>query len=491
MRNTPTILLLTLLAFTTLLLPCQAQHTLPRHRAYEWSRLSLDDLKGDIRVPVIFVGFAEAGSDNETKVSAANQKTWLTRLNTSSSANHMGQNGSVNDYFRAQSYGATNVTFETVGSYTATGKAEDYAAKNGGIARLAIASITDADWTRYDANGDGEVECVLLIYAGHADGDDNASRQVVRSIYPHQDWLQQSTGSRLLLPATGEGQKMYAQSYVWTNDLRNGSSTGVDATNTVCHELAHGIFDLPDYYHGLVSYMGQYDAMCYGSRQTLYGSATNHCCDLSAFNRMYLGWLTPYELTEPCHVKLQPLSQQPEACVIFDPQDANHFFLLENRQLLSDSWDAHLPAAGLVVTEVHFRQQHLDYHQLNIGEPKDVQIICAADAAGVAYPNASYYDFDQSRIPFGPNGRTSIPTAVSEVFAQQTVTNIRQGRDGTVEFDFMGGGASVDFTGISAPLAPSTASPRSSLYNILGQRASSPRGITIVGGRKMLTTEKR
>ncbi|MDO4210764.1 MAG: hypothetical protein Q4D23_03475 [Bacteroidales bacterium] len=227
-----------------------AQHELPRHRAYEWSGLSLDDLRGDIRVPVIFVDFGTAGSDNETKVSAANQKTWISRLNTTNSANHMGADGSVNDYFLAQSYGLLNVTFESVGNYTASGSAASYADSNAWLARTAISSLTDVDWSRFDANGDGEVECVLLIYAGHADGDDNAQQTPVKSIYPHQDWLRQSTGSRLKM---GDA---FVQSYVWMNNLRNGSSTAVNATNTACHELSHGLLDLPDYYKNLVSYMG-------------------------------------------------------------------------------------------------------------------------------------------------------------------------------------------------------------------------------------------
>lgn len=476
---------LSVLFALALFLPCisaRAQHVLPRHHAYEWSRLSLDDLKGSICVPVVFVGFAEAAGDNETRVSAANQKTWLTRLNTSSSVNHLGAEGSVNDYFAAQSYGAMQVTFEAVGSYVAPGRASDYAAESSSMARKAIGSIEGVDWSRYDANGDGEVECVLLIYAGHADGDDNAQRQLVTSIYPHQNWLSQSTGSRLHLPtATGEGSGHFAQSYVWLNDLRNASSSGVDATNVACHELAHGLFDLPDYYRNLVSYMGQYDAMCYGFRQMSYGSSNNHCCDLSAFNRMYLGWLTPYELSEPCHVRLRPLSQHPDACIIFDPADANHFFMLENRQALSDTWDAHLPASGLVVTEVHFRQQNFDYHQLNLSATKDVQLICAADEKGVAYLNATYLDYDQGRVPYGIGGRSAITAAVDQVFAQQTVTNIRTMRDGTVEFDFMGGGATIALAGISSPMAPA-ASPCPT-YNLLGQRTAGRHGIVVEGGK--------
>lgn len=460
-----------------------AQPTLPRHHAYQWSGFAIDDLKGNICVPVIFVNFTDNNNDNETAVSSASQKTWLTRLNVSNSANHMAADGSVNDYFLAQSYGATNVTFESVGSYTASGKAASYASNSATLTKRAITSIEGVDWSRYDSNGDKVVDCVLLIYAGHCDGDDNSQRQIVTSIYPHHDWLERSYGSCVSL-ADG----FVAQSYVWANNLRNGSSTGIAAINTVCHELTHGLFDLPDYYRNLTSYLGQYDPMCYGYRQMTYGAANDHCCDFSSFNRMYLGWLTPIILTSPCHVRLRPLSEAPESCVIFDPADDSHFFLLENRQTIPTSWDAHLPASGLIMTEVHFTQSHFDSHSLNAGKVKDVQLVVGADNSRVAIPNATYYNFDQTAIPFGLKGRNAINGRVDDVFKDQAVTDITQNADGTIEFDFMGGGAALDFVGLSTPLAP--ASSRPPILFSLDGRASAPAvipsGIVIAGGRKIL-----
>lgn len=59
----------------------------------------------------------------------------------------MGENGSVNDYFRAQSYGRLNVTFENIGSYTASGKASDYAENDASskMLRQAVQSLTEVD----------------------------------------------------------------------------------------------------------------------------------------------------------------------------------------------------------------------------------------------------------------------------------------------------------------------------------------------------------
>lgn len=459
-----------------------AQHTLPVHRAYTWNNLSLDDLKGELRVPVIFIDFTQANGDNEYTISDQNKDTWLEHLNDKVAQNHMGGNGSVNDYFLAQSYGQLNVTFEEVGTYTATGKASNYSdyTEDAKLVAKAVKSFTGVDWSRFDCNGDKEVDCVLCIFAGHADGDYTSRKSAVTSIYPHQNWLTNRSQQKA---DVGDGYKV--QSYVFANNLRD-SSSAIDAINTVCHELSHGIFDLPDYYKNMTSFMGQYDAMCYGMRQLGYGSSNNHCPDYSTFSRMYLGWLQPYELTTPGHVTLRPLSQHPEACVIFDPKDANHFFLLENRALINDSWDAHLPAGGLVVTEVHYSRQHFESHSVNsIASSRDVALICAGTGKPLAIANATYYNFDQTQVPFGIKGRTSIGSNVSKVFESQTVTNITVGAGNTIEFDFMGGGEDINL-GINQ--TPITHNPTPTTYDLMGRVCEHPlrSGIYIVDGRKVV-----
>lgn len=447
---------------------------LPRHRKYEWSGLSLEDMKGRICVPVIFINFSETTNDNEIEVSEANQSAWMKRLNEGCAANHMGDNGSVNDYFRAQSYGQMEVTFERLGSFTANGKASDYAitAQSGPLARQAMVAQEGVDWSRYDSNGDKEVDCVLLIYAGHADGDLNSSGSEVKSIYPHMNWLSR-VGGKPNLPGG-----YTAQNYVYADDLRDHANH-VGAINSVCHELSHGIFDLCDYYRNLTSYMGQWDPMCFGYRQTTYGNADNHCCEYGAFDRMYLGWLTPRELTASEHVTLQPISRQGDACILFDPEDEQHFFLMEARAKLSKTWDYHLPASGLLVTEVHFDRKAFESHGLNGKSVPHIQVINASTGKGLAIHNSVYYNVSQKGVPYGPDGRTEICSEVSPLFEKMQVRNISLNADGSVEFDFIN--ASTD--GIGTPEQPL---PNGRSYDLSGRQVKGePQGIVIRNGRKV------
>lgn len=444
------------------------KHELPCHRATEWCRLSLEDFKGTIRVPVVFINFSETnGSDTKT-ITEANQNFWMERLNEKCSTNHMKENGSVNDYFLAQSYGQMNVEFESIGSYTAAGSAAAYAdyKADASLVINALKSVgQDVDWSKFDCNGDKEVDCVLAIYAGHADGDYNSRRAVVTSIYPHRNWLAQYNLSLSIGDYEFSG-------YVFSQELRDASSA-IAPIHTVCHELGHGILDLTDYYKNLTSYLGQYDAMCYGFRQTSYSAANNHCCNMTSFNRMYMGWLTPQELNEPCHVVLEPLSQKPEACIIFDPKNANHFFLLENRAKIADSWDVNLPGEGLLLTEINWNRNNFEFHNVNSGSVKNIRVISAATNSGIAIPNASYYNYDQSTIPFGSPKYTSITSAVNPIFENYSITNITINADHSLEFDFMGGTPNSVETPISHISTPE-------YYNLKGQRIKLPKGICIM-----------
>lgn len=444
-------------------------HSLPRHHVTSWCNMALEDYSDtDICIPVVFINFELGNGDNETEITERAQKSWLKKLNDSDSANHLGDAGSVSDYFLAQSYGALNVTFESIGTYMATGRASDYqeySASNllmhDAIRFLDLEGDDDGnaiDWSRYDSNGDGEVDCVLAIYAGHADDDLNRGHFAVSSIYPHRSWMTYYGGTA---ETVGDGQYR-VQSYVMCNNLVDGG-VSISPSHCAIHELSHGILDLVDYYAKEVSYLGQWDVMCFGYRQLGWSSTDNHCCDMTSFNRMYMGWLTPIELNEPAHIRLQPLSQEPQACVIFDPADDRHFYLLENRAKLADSWDYHLPAEGLLLTEINWSQDAYDHHSVNRNSPRNIRVIDASTSKGLAIHNDIYYDYSQADVTYGPDGRNEIPSTVNSLFSTHTVTNITINPDHSVEFDYMGGDSGIcDIAQDSDTMLPT--------YNLMGQR---------------------
>lgn len=96
-----------------------AHATVWPRQSSSWNRLGNGGtVSGTIKVPVIFVSFSEANSDDSYVVSDANQTAWINNLNATS-------NYGGNQYFSDMSYGKVNVEFVKVGTYTATKSASD------------------------------------------------------------------------------------------------------------------------------------------------------------------------------------------------------------------------------------------------------------------------------------------------------------------------------------------------------------------------------
>ncbi len=390
-----------------------------------WSRLANGGtVSGTIKVPVIFVNFSQANSDDDNVITEANQTTWINNLNASTGYG-------ANKYFSDMSYGNVNVEFVKVGTYTANNKASNWAGNNRAtLAANAIQNATyatgfsKASWENFDSNSDDFVDLVMLIFAGHADGDNRSTGTSVSSINPHSSFVDSGSGTTY----TGIS-KMFSR-YVLVNELGHNSGSCANL-GTALHELGHAIFDLPDYYGGsYVSYMGFWDTMDYG---TFFGdviSTSNPVPGLSAFSRMLNGWLTPTELTYGQHVTIHPINDQAEAYMI--KESDTHYYLFEARAAKAGSWDAGL-TSGLILTEVNESDggSWIIDHTTNDGKVKVVR-------ADKIEWTSSNYSSNINTQPFGPNVKV-IDSSYGSIFATKTVENIVVNADGTVEFDFMGG----------------------------------------------------
>lgn len=439
-----------MLAMVLLALTTTAQAGIWPRQNGPWDRLNNGGtVRGNIKVPVIFVNFAQANqsgkgknvySDDEYTISEANQTAWMTKLNATA-----GYGGT--QYFKDMSYGNVNVTFDKIGVYTASGKASNYTTTYTNLVNSAVSNFKSTNWNNYDSNGDGFVDMVLLIFAGHADGDLTSGGKSVASIYPQSGWLDISTGQGTTISGVS-GLKF--SRYLYIADLAYNSKNR-DGLSTALHELGHALFDLPDYYNkstGNPSYgsnMGFWDTMDYGVYVDMLGGATP-VPGLSSFSRMLNGWLTPTELTTQGHYTLNPLNSEAKCYMIKDTN--THYYLLEARHGASGTWD-HGLTSGLIVTEVNeANNEWILYHQSNDGKVKVIR------ADKTAWPSSNYTS-NVATQPFGPKVK-AIDASYGAVFGTKTVTNITVNSNGSVEFDFMSG-ATTDPTPETptTPVAPS------------------------------------
>lgn len=352
--------------------------------------------------------------------------------------------GSVHDYFYAQSYGAFDLTFDLV-YVKVEGDAEKYAsdASTDENSQYLVQDIMEVlktrniDWSLYDWNGDGFVNQLLIIYAGHGMNDYAGSDL----IWPHQWWMSEHLKDKTPgvycdpIPVTYNDKEYKVDCYCALAELTKNDDYG--SFGTICHEYTH-CFGFPDFYYGSKSYLGAWELMDYGNY-----NGNGYCpAGYSAYERWLMGWLTPTELTSATTVTDMPaLNDKPQAYLIRNDGFENEYYLVENRQ--QKGWDTNLPGKGIIVF-------HIDYdptlwisvkEYVNKPSRQHYLIFPANNNSSTATYNCQNWSY-----PYNNNNEltnTSSPDAIlwnantdGTLFMNKPITNITV-QDGKASFDFM------------------------------------------------------
>lgn len=262
--------------------------------------------------------------------------------------------GSVHDYFFAQSYGDFDLIFD-LEYVKVKGDAKKYASDaTDENSRFLVQDIMEVlqtrniDWSLYDWNGDGFVNQLLIVYAGHGMNDYSGDDL----IWPHQWWMSDhfQDGKQEPycdpIPVTYNNKEYKVDCYCALQELTKNDDYG--SFGTICHEYTH-CFGFPDYYNNSRSYLGGWELMDYGN----YNGGGYSPAGYSAHERWLMGWLTPTELTTATTVTNMPaLSDNPQAYLIRNDGFQNEYYIVENRQ--QDGWDASLPGNGIIVFHVDY-----------------------------------------------------------------------------------------------------------------------------------------
>jgi M6 family metalloprotease-like protein len=298
-------------------------------------------------------------------------QTAFTNLLNQDSYSANGGTGSARDYFMAASYGKFAPEFDVVGPYTLPSPMAYYGANNGSgndlrpeymIADACTAADSDGlDFTQYDTDNDGVIDNVFVYYAGNNEAEGASAN----TIWPHRWNLSDAAypGNRIF-----DGKIL--NDYACTSELKGSGGSSMCGIGTFCHEFGH-VLGLPDYYHTTstvnINTLNEWSIMD-------YGSYTNAGCTpptYSVFDRFFLGWLTPKQVSTGSDLTLLPIYQgktQPantnNQAYLFSATTHNlnganpnptEFFMVEYRKLTG--WDTYLPAEGMVIW-------HIDYNQI-------------------------------------------------------------------------------------------------------------------------------
>ncbi|MBQ0048541.1 MAG: M6 family metalloprotease domain-containing protein [Prevotellaceae bacterium] len=316
--------------------------------------------KGKYRGLIILVDYPDARMSHTREEFDAmmNQKDY----------NLNGSVGSLSDYFYDQSYGQLKIDFDVVGPFTAS-KPLGYYGENSEedkdihIAELITEAVLMAheagtDFSKYDWAGDGNVDQVFVIYAGYAESYDAPDY----TIWPHKHTLsaaqtQKNNGNG---PILLDG--VTVDTYACSSELNGNEGNDICGIGSAAHEFSHCL-GLNDFYdttaEGRGVGMGAWSLMDEGC----FVQDGYVPCAYTSYERMFCGWLEPVELTEDTRIEnMRPITETPEAYIIYNKANRNEYYLLENHQQSHNSdryhaWDSGAYGHGMLVLHVDYDKQ--------------------------------------------------------------------------------------------------------------------------------------
>ncbi|MCQ2225148.1 MAG: M6 family metalloprotease domain-containing protein [Paludibacteraceae bacterium] len=370
-----------------------------------------------------------------------------------------GSVGSLSDYFYDQSYGQLEIDFDVVGPFTASKSIEYYGEnyntvyKDIHVAELITEAVNMAheagtDFSKYDWTGDGNVDQVFVIYAGYGEHSPYVPNY---SIWPKKSTLEEqhnfyhNCDGPILLDGVTVNTFACASEF-------NGWRKDIIGIGVIAHEFSHCL-GLPDFYDTNTEHegagMGVWSLMDAGH----YNSNAYVPCAYTSYERMFCGWLEPVELTEDTRIEnMRPITEAPEAYIIYNKANRNEYYLLENHQQSHNSdryhaWDSKAYGHGMLVVHVDYDEQEwLSNSVNNIVDRQRMTIIPAnnlfkyvysmdwdKELTGDLYPgitgNTALSDISV------PRAELSNPNSDGAYLMNAPITNITE-NDGGISFNF-------------------------------------------------------
>ena len=309
---------------------------------------------------VILVNFKDQSFQQENTLAE------LKEMMNGENYNYKGAPGSVCKYFSDQSNGLYTPEFDVYGPVTLANNMAKYGGndsqgsdKDPGSMIAEACSIANAlyevDFTRYDNDGDGNVDFVYVLYAGYGEADGGAEN----TIWPHA-WDLYSAGIAAN-KRTFDGKKVL--NYACSNELSylyQGNSIVGDmrtGIGTIVHEFSH-VIGLPDLYDTTSEEANyatprSWHVMDYGSYNNYGITPPNY----TIYDKYFLGWV---DITNPGNEAQVLTMNEGEGYQIassdskLSATSTNTVYYIENRQ--QNGWDAYLPGHGMLLWKVTYNQ---------------------------------------------------------------------------------------------------------------------------------------
>lgn len=417
------------------------RRNLPTLRAAQENQSQVPHI-GSPRVPVLLVQYSDYKfKDNDPK---ATFNSFFAEGATS-----------AHQYFVDQSNGKFTPQFDVYGPITLTGKRADYGgndywgndeAVGRMVAEGCLGLDSSVDFSKYDNDGDGECDVVIVLYAGDGEAssyDDNCED----SVWPCQWQLDESDyGKALTLDSTK------VNLFAVFNELYGQDLSQIDGIGTFCHEFSHCL-GLPDFYdtqYGPHFGMGNWSLMDNGS----YNDDGFTPIGYSAYEKEFMGWIEIPEAEPNTLYTLTPMNLKSEATdmavKVTNDADPNEYYILENRK--KQGWDAYMPTEGMLITHFTYSNDAWTGNTVNDYDLQRATVIPADNSLRIdkqTYYGETYYIINEADLlgdlwPYGTATElTDSSTPAAKVnkggYMSKPITEIKKNSDGTISFYAMKG----------------------------------------------------
>lgn len=410
--------------------------------------------------------------------------------------NNLRNKGSVSDYFYDMSKGTYTPQFDVVGPYKLNHSSLYYGQGDKDntyalVSDACKAADKDVDFSRYDADGDGMVDLVYLIYAGYP---------ASMSGNPNDIWPKSGPGNDSF--GTYDGKKVcrfgvHAE-LNFGRELNQKNGFLLSGIGLFCHEFSHTL-GLPDLYPTVDASKvdnqnpEMWDLMD-GGEYTYNGG---YCpTPYSPWEMDAMGWAKPIELSdEKQTVTLKSYGKERIAYKI--KGENNEYLLLQNIQI-GGWWTgvALVYKTGMLVWRIDYNNKDVnlfDNPNNTLGKPK--VMIVPADGYVISdynHGDGKQWTDDQYKeslqgdpFPGATNKTELLSVVLNNSTLEKPIYNIKE-ENGVITFDYLD-----NISAIQLPSVDETDMTTKQIFSLdgryLGNDASKlTKGIYIIGKKKVV-----
>lgn len=408
----------------------------------------------------------------------------------------------VRGYFKDCSYGKFTPAFDVVGPIKLPKAHAIYGAGKNDRMDLLLADACAAvdgmvNFADYDANNDGIVDLVYVIYAGHSA---NTSGNKATNIWPKSGTITISN------KFDGKSIRRYGVS----NELNGSEKTSknnkkINGIGLFCHEFSHTL-GLPDIYAYKTDAENQDDqGMEYwdlmdGGTGVRGGRVP---ASYLAWEREVMGWMKIDELKNDSIINnLKSIDNGGKAYKIVNPKNSNEYIVLQSIQkgAWNQGWGDGTYGKGLFAYRISYpsgKVNVFDYPNNVKGKPRvipipaDGTILAAANAGGSL--NTYVQQLNGDLYPYNSINYISGFKMFDGSTLEKSIINIKENDGGNsnnnyVNFEFKNG---LVPTGIQAPSIIERSTPDNRIYTLDGRYVGTdasilPHGIYIQNNKKFV-----